>query len=317
MYAQLLFFSCLVYLPLALGAAAKHHGVFKRDISQTVMACTWLGLEPAVMVAAFWSLDVQRVAEVSMAPLLGVAWMLSMYIPGALAARKLGLRRTQRGSFILAAMFSNNGVTLGASLCLVLFGVQGQAMALIFILGLMPLVLTLGFSIARRSAGWTPEERHARHNARMMGILRIVPYSAIALGLTLNFAGVPRPEFLPSLNRTLALADVALYSFAIGTLFVLSSVGKYLRECLVMSGLKFLVSPVLGVLLFFVASQFVQFSPELLKAIIVQCAMPVAIMSVVVSRFHGLDTDLAAACWVFTTLALAGVVPLLALVTRL
>ena len=316
MYLKLLLFSGLVYVPLAIGAGVRHRGLLRRDYSKEIMTATWLSLEPIAAVISFWSIDLGKVADLAAAPVLGALWMLAMLAPAAFAAGRLRLNAIQRGNFLLAAMFSNNGITLGAFVCLVLFGIEGQAMSLIFVLAFYPLLLSVGFGIGRRSLkraalanGTAPEGA-----VPPMGVMRLVPYAAMAAGLALNVAHVARPAFALDVNRAVVFIDVAIYSFAIGTLFMLSSVRRYLRECLVMSALKFAVSPLIGVALFLAAAQAVQLSPLLLNVMIVQCAMPVAIMSVVVSRFCRLDMDLAAGCWVFTTLAVAGIVPILALI---
>jgi hypothetical protein len=149
-----------------------------------------------------------------------------------------------------------------------------------------------------------------------MGFLRLVPYAAITIGLVLNFTGVRRPD-LGKLINYMVYADVAIFSFAIGTIFRLGSVRRFLRECLAMSAIKFIVSPIVGLALFFLMSQFLDLSGLLLQVTVIQCAMPVAIMSVVVSRFCHLDMQLASAVWVFTTLAVAAVVPVLAVIVPL
>jgi len=143
-----------------------------------------------------------------------------------------------------------------------------------------------------------------------------VPYTALAAGVVLNVTGARRPEFAANVVRAVVLADVAIYSFAIGTLVSLGGVRRFLRECLAVSTLKFLVSPVVGLLLFFVVSRFAELDSHLLAVTVIQCAMPVAITSVVLSRFCMLDSTLAASLWVFTTLSVAPLVPLLAWVTR-
>jgi len=308
---QLILFSGLVYLPLAGGHAAASRGILARDVSGAVMRGTWLTLEPVATAIAFWSLDLRKVADLAAAPVLGSLWMVAMLAPAAATASALRLEQPRRGNFLVAAMFSNNGITLGSFLCLILFGIEGQAVATLFVLGFMPLLLSVGFGIGRRSA------RAAGLDAgggESFGLLRAVPYAAMGLGLALNAAGAARPAFTLPLNRAVVFVDVAVYSFAIGTLFDLRSVRRFLRECLAMSGLKFAVSPAIGIVLFLAASLFLHLSPLLLKVMIVQCAMPVAIMSVVVSRFCRLDMQLAAACWVFTTLAVSGIVPVLAYV---
>jgi len=318
LYRDLLLFSSLVYVPLAAGAVTRRSGVLKKDISESLMRFSWLVFEPFVITVAFWSVDLNQLADLAAAPLIGSAWMLAMSVPAAIAASRLKLRHPQRGNFYLATMFSNNGITLGAFLCMILLGAdRGLPMAMLFILGFMPLLLTVGFGIGKYSARKALAVGDPDSRPPSLGALRIVPYCAVALGLALNLGGIRRPDFAPVVGRHLVFADVVVYSFAIGTLFVLGSVRRYLRECVVVSVLKFIVGPTVGLTLFFIASQFADLSPLLLQVTIVQCAMPVAIMSVVVSRFCGLDMQLAAACWVFTTLAVAGVVPILAYVIPL
>jgi len=328
MYLKLFQFSGLVYAPLAIGAALRHWGLLRRDHSGRIMTATWLTLEPIAALIIFWSLDLKQIASVVSAPVLGGIWMIAMLAPAAFAARMLKLSHVQRGNFLLAAMFSNNGITLGAFICLVFLGINGQAMGQVFVLSFMPLLLTVGFGIGRRSIRRAANERSAADRASAaaackpagnpdsdappLGLIRTVPYVAMAIGLVLNITGARRPDFALLVNKGVVFLDVAVYSFAIGTLFTLASVRRYIRECLAMSALKFVVSPAVGLLLFFAASRVLDLDPVLLKVMIVQCAMPVAIMSVVVSRFCRLDTELAAGCWVFTTLAVAGLVPVLA-----
>ena len=256
-----------------------------------------------------------KAADLASAPILGTAWMLAMLVPGCIAAAALKLKHPQRGNFLLASMFSNNGITLGAFLCVILIGDDSLPMALLLILGFIPLLLTVGFGIGKHSAKRAALANGDPHkDPPSLGILRLVPYSAMALGLALNIGGARRPTFAADVAKYLVFAEVALNGFAIGTLFVLGSIRRFLRECIVMSSIKFIASPIIGLLLFFIASQIVHLSPMLLRVMVIQCAMPVAIMSVVASRFCRLDMQLAAACWVFTTLAVAALVPVLAYV---
>ena len=317
MTLQLILFSSLVYLPLALGALVRHKGLLKRDISKPVMQSTWLTLEPIVCVIAFWKLNLQQLGDLAAAPVLGTAWMLAMLVPASIAATRLQLTPIRRGNFLLAAMFSNNGITLGAFICFVFFGIEGQALSMLFVLGFTPLLLTVGFHIGQRSARQGALAGSAPADPPQLGMLRVVPYASMAAGIALNLAHVPQPAFCLDLNRVLVFLDVGIYSLAIGTLFDLASVRTFLRECLVMSGLKFVASPLIALALFIIASQVMHLSPLLLKVMVVQCAMPVAIMSVVVSRFCQLDMGLSAGCWVFTTLAVIAVLPIISAVIGL
>jgi len=316
-YWKLLLFSGLVYLPLAAGAFARRRSLLSDNSSRLIMAGTWLMIEPLVITFAFWSLDFSKLADLAAMPIIGTVWMLAMLAPAAAVASILKLRQPQRGNFLLASMFSNNGITLGAALCMVLFGEPGLQAAILFILGFTPLILIVGFGIGRHSA---------RAAARISGedpqavpslrLLQIVPYTALAIGIVLNLLGVNRPQFLGTVARTAVLADVVIYSFAIGTLFSFGSVRRFIRECLAVSLLKFIVGPAVGMLVFFAVTRFVELTPPLMEVTLIQCAMPVAITSVIVSRFCRLDSALAASLWVFTTLLVAPLVPILAWLTR-
>ena len=105
--------------------------------------------------------------------------------------------------------------------------------------------------------------------------------------------------------------EVAIYAFAIGCTLSFRSIKKYWRECATVCGMKFLLTPLIGLGVVHLMIQMGRLSsvPILRKAILIQTCMPAAIMSVVLAKLFRLNEDLASSCWVVTTVASAAVLP--------
>jgi predicted permease len=131
------------------------------------------------------------------------------------------------------------------------------------------------------------------------------------VGVLLNLAGVVRPQPLEWLNHVLIPLDTALYLTAIGSQLHLASPRPHLAPCLVMSGIKFLYTPLVAWLL--VAAFGLQGLPRFV--VLLQASTPVAVSPMVLPLLFNLDRRLANALWLFTTVAslpwLLLVIPLL------
>jgi hypothetical protein len=152
---------------------------------------------------------------------------------------------------------------------------------------------------------------------RVKGLARdpfiLVALSSIVLGGLLNVARIQRPEFL----RTVVSAFVPL-----GTVMLLTSIGlalkfrrvrDYLKECISVSLIKFVLVPVSTVSLACLIG-FGSIDEGLpLKVVIILSSMPVAFTALIPPSIYDLDLDLANSCWFFTTALLIAVLPLLLL----
>ncbi len=94
-------------------------------------------------------------------------------------------------------------------------------------------------------------------------------------------------------------------------------VGTYLRECLSISLIKFILVPVLVSLpAYFLGYGNIQNGLPL-KVVLILSSMPVAFNALIPPSIYNLDLDLANSCWFFTTAMLLVVLPVLLLIINM
>jgi predicted permease len=229
----------------------------------------------------------------------------------------MGLESKQTGAFFACGSFTNIG-SVGALICFMFLGEKGFALVPIYKLFEEVTYYGVGFPVAKyysntHGAGESPWER-LRGMARDPFIL--VALSAITLGGLLNASGMERPAFFHTLNSAFIPAGTILLLVSIGLAMRFKRVKRYLRECLAVSAIKFLLVP----LTMFSAAYLIGFG-EIegglpLKVVIILSAMPVAFSALIPPSIYDLDLDLANSCWFFTTSALLVVLPALLFVVN-
>ena len=91
-------------------------------------------------------------------------------------------------------------------------------------------------------------------------------------------------------------------------------IGAYLRECLSISLIKFILVPVLVSLpAYFLGYGNIQNGLPL-KVVLILSSMPVAFNALIPPSIYNLDLDLANSCWFFTTAMLVVVLPVLMMI---
>ena len=103
-------------------------------------------LSPIVMLNAFWSVRLEEKYLLSLPFILPGIEILTL-IPSVLIIRGMHLGNRERGSFISCAMFSNIGLTLGAFICLLLYGDEGLYIASWYSLLFNPFFYFVGFPL--------------------------------------------------------------------------------------------------------------------------------------------------------------------------
>ena len=103
---------------------------------------------------------------------------------------------------------------------------------------------------------------------------------------------------------------------SIGLSMQFKRVRYYLKECLVISSIKFGLVPVVISYLAYRAGYDRIDGGLPLQVVIILTSMPVAFNALIPPSIYDLDLDLANSCWFFTTASLIWVLPLLLLVIR-
>lgn len=267
---------------------------------------------PLAAMLSLWGLQ-HPDARLLGVPLLG----LLSYIAGGglalLAARVLKMDRKQTGSFFCCGTFTNIGA-IGGLVCLLYIGEETIALVVLY-----RLVEELYFfGVAFPVAQWFARERK---DGPGFGRCRLGPavyliVVALLSGIALNLCGVARPAFLGAIAAlAIVLCTVSLL-FAIGMALRFSRVGDYRAATLVMCAIKFIGAPLIVVPVAAWAG-YGQDGGEILRAVTILAAMPIAMTALVPPSLFGLDVDLANSCWIVTTAGLVVVLPALVLILPL
>jgi hypothetical protein len=104
---------------------------------------------------------------------------------------------------------------------------------------------------------------------------------------------------------------------SIGLSMQFKRVTDYMKECLAVAGIKFLIVPLaIGGMAYLIGYGEIENGLPL-KVVIVLTSMPVAFSALIPPSIYDLDIDLANACWFFTTACLIWVLPVLLIVIEI
>ena len=270
------------------------------------------GLIPVSAMLSLWGLPSPDPRLLSL-PALGLAaWVAG----GALAlvfARLMRLSPEKTGSLYCCGTFTNIGA-VGTLVAVMYFGESSIAMASLYRLCEEMFYFSVALPVSRRFSR-SPREGAARR-FRLDPVLAAI-VAALALGLVLNLAGVPRPALFGTLSTAAMLAGTVCFLLSIGMGLRLSRMACYARESAAVSLIKFVLVPVLITSLAMLAGLGEVDGGVPLKVVAILSAMPVAMNALIPPSLFDLDLDLANACWVFTTLELVVVLPVIIIILPL
>lgn len=302
---------------MAVDAGRLHLPVDMPRLRVGLQKAALLWVLPLTYCGAIWNLSLGDVELVAM-PFVGASVFLLGGFLALAAARPLGLSARQTGAFYCCGSFTNIGA-IGAMVCHTFLGEAAFALVPAYKLFEEIVYFSFGFPLARAYA-----EGGRQGGGAMAGLRRVVtdPFiivalSSMLLGGILNLSGLERPSFFPLLNSILVPTGSLMMLFSIGLAMRFTRLGNYLRECLVITGIKFVCMPLLATS----AAAFLGFGSILdgapLKVVLVLSSMPVAFTALIPPSIYDLDIDLANACWFASMLAMIGVLPMLHWLTGL
>lgn len=312
---RFLILAACIYLPLIPGYLSRRWGWLDPARSKRVQAVNLLTLESAIVLIGCWSLDLSSPMRAVLVPVIGALVSVTLLGVGVVGAVVLGLRGERRGAFLLCAMMSNVGLSLGGFICYVFHGVVGQSLATAYTSHFLPVCFVIGVAIASRYAAGRHGTVRSTLGRMVRNPLLIVPNAALVAGIAVNVAGVAVPPWVLKANGVALMAMVAVHSFAIGMTLRLGRVAGYWREVVALAVTKFALGPLIGAGVVVALGQWGAFEGVLWRVVVIEAAMPVAIFATIVANLFDLDRDLANSCWVATTLACAPLIPVLYVVT--
>ena len=283
------------------------------QLRKLIQKSALLFLNPVAIVGALWVVNIESIRVIAL-PFNGLFAILAGGALALAAAKFLKLEPKKTGAMYGCGSFTNIG-SIGALICFIFLGEQGFALVPIYKIFEELSYYSIGFPIAKYySRSENTEGAMERIKSLSKDPFILTALSSIVLGGLLNWAGVHRPEFF----RTVVSVFVPL-----GTVFLLTSIGlalkfrrvrDYLRECISVSIIKFLLVPALASSLAYLLG-FGDIDHGLpLKVVIILSSMPVAFNALIPPSIYDLDLDLANSCWFFTTALLIITLPLLLII---
>ncbi len=269
---------------------------------------------PVSAMFSLWGLPAPD-ARLLALPLLGVTAYVLGGVLSVPVSRALGLNRKQTGSFYCCATFTNIGA-VGSLVCVVFLGESTIAMAALYRLCEEMFYYGIAFPIAQWYGQGSEGQRFTLRGLKIDPLLGVV-LLALGLGIALNVSGVPRPDMARVAATVFMLLSTTFLLFTIGLGLRLSSLAGYVRPGLAVSVIKFVCVPIVIVTLAWLLGFGDMDGGLPLKAVAILSCMPVAMNALVPPSLYNLDLALANACWIYSTLGLVVVLPVLLVVLPL
>lgn len=279
---------------IACGSYWKHNAPAHIDASSHRRALTdivFFILLPALVLDVIWQVELST-NSLKIALLAASAVFIGLIVM-SLISYKMPLTRRQKGALLLAAAFPN-ATYLGLPVLSQVLGYESRAIALQYdYFACTPILLTLGMLLAQHF-GDRQREVHP-----LKELTRIPPLWAVTIGLCLNVASVPRPEFIHTILATLSGGVIPLMLIVLGMSIRWTSLKwRYLALLLPVVLVTLVINPGSAFLL----SSLVELDSSLVVPVTLLAAMPTMVFGIVICERYGLDIELYAAAVTLTTI---------------
>ena len=273
--------------------------LMRRVLGALVMYVTYPAL--AFSVISHADLD----TEMLWVPGLTIISIVAGVLLGRLVAPLAGLSgRAEIGAVILACGFGNL-ISMGIPVVAAVFGVAASRYAIYAdIMGLAPLLWTLGFWIALRFG--TDGGEKMSSSALLGRILKLPPIWAFFIALGLNLGGISLPSGIDKAAAMVGQATMPCMLLTVGMSLSLASVWRYPRAIAVVAAVKLMLIPALVLLV----GEYALGNGEMVSATVILAAMPTMMATIILSEEFGLNTELLATLMVGNTLLFFGTFPL-------
>lgn len=275
-----------------------------------------LFINPITIVGAIWTIRMNDGRLVAFPVLEVFAILLGGFL--ALGAAKiLKLERRKTGAMFACGFFTNT-LSVGGLVCFVFLGEMGFALVAFYRIFEESMYYGVGFPVAKLYSTDTHEKETWQGKLKRLGTDTFVLVSLASLftGGLLNLSGLKRPEVYQMINSILIPLGTLALLISIGLAMRIKTIEDYLKECVVISGVKLLIVPVILTLTAFLLGYGEIEHGLPLKVVMILSSMPVAFTALVPPSLYDLDIDLANSCWLFSTSLLIVVLPVLYIATN-
>jgi len=248
------------------------------------------------------AIDKSFLAIPATAALVTLCGMAAAYFAYRLLPWFNRIDRPAFGVMILAAGFGN--VTyLGLPMITGMLGAQYGYVAILYdLLAATPILLTIGvFAAARYGSG-----KDVSFGASLLRVLKLPPLWGVAIGGLVQVLGLGVPQVVQDASGLMGRAVIPIMTFTVG----LALDFKDLRRMAIAIPallLKLVLAPILA---WWIGSR-AGLTGDQLRAVTIEGAMPVMVLSLVIADEFGLDVPLVAGCIAVSTAALFFTMPVM------
>ena len=242
-------------------------------------------------------------------PILG---LVAFILGGAISipiAKFIKLNRAQTGSFYCCGTFTNLGA-VGTLVCVIFLGESSIAIAALYRLCEEMFYYGISFPIAKWYSQPNTNEKLSFKSFKLDPLLAIV-LIALCIGITLNILKIERPHIAGNLASIFMILGTIFLLFSIGLGLKISKIMPFINAGIAVSIIKFIFVPTIVISLAYLLEYNNIDNGLPLKSVAILSCMPVAMNALVPPSLFDLDLDLANACWIFSTLGLIIILPIL------
>ena len=286
------------------------------DLRKNLQKISLLIFLPISTIGTLWIINLDNIKIIAL-PFLGIFALFTGGILGLFAAQILKLNRRDKGSIIICSSFANIA-SLGGLICYFFFGEKGFALVTFYALFVQISYYIVGFPIAKSFSSDITSNVNliSRFKKIFSDIFVVVALIYISIGILLSLSNIPRPTIYSSINAVVIPIQTLLMLISIGLAMKFGRIKNYIKECMVVCCIKFLLVPLTVSSVAYLISYGKIEEGLPLKVVIVLSSMPVAFTALIPVSIYNLNLDMANSCWLVTTLSLILTVPLLSYVVK-
>ena len=235
--------------------------------------------------------DANISSDMAYLPILGLVTSGLLLIVAYLYCRACNYSKKTTWTIMIAASIMNTGF-IGFPVSLGVFGNEGFLNAVFFDLSTSLLVVVYGIVLARQFGGNTREV--------LKKAVFFMPIWGVIFGLIFNVFDIPLTYTVDSILNYFGNATIPLIMLSIGLSLDFRNVGQNLKDSLVVSIIKLVISP----LIIFVLATWLNISGTALNIAVLEAGMSTAGNALVLAIEYGLDADLMGSM-IFTNVVLS------------
>ncbi|AXV37649.1 MAG: transporter [Methanobacterium sp. BRmetb2] len=289
-----------IIVMIAIGYLLRKIGLLKSEDSLILNKIVVNLSIPSLIFLAMYTADLTNIHILAPIPFICIFLGILSGVIGYLLAKAKGYSRKTRWSIITTSTMVNSGF-LGYPVVLSVFGTEGLIRAIFYDMGSIILFISFGVLFMLIFTG--------KSSDIIKRALLFPPLWGVLLGILFNFLNI-EIGIAENIIDYLSGAAIPLIMISLGLSLQARNIKGYFEAASYVSLIRLVLAPVLALLIVY----FLGIGGLERSVIIVEAAMPSAMLSLVLAINYDLDVNAAAACIFLTTVLSMITIPLIIMI---